>query len=96
MENEARYEVTAMCESPQSRGMSLNEYQQCALETAVYPEENLHTMTDKDRKLVEEAESLYRAIDWEYANRLLEHAESAEARRRIERVVKSLYHKEHD
>lgn len=63
---------------------------------SIYTNKNLRTMTDKDRKLVEEAESLYRAIDWEYANRLLEHAESAEARRRIERVVKSLYHKEHD
>ena len=39
MENEAIYEVTTFCESPHSRGMSLDEYQQCALETAVYPEE---------------------------------------------------------
>lgn len=41
MENEARYgdEPTYIVEAPHSRGMSLDEYQQCALETAVYPEE---------------------------------------------------------
>lgn len=41
MESEARYgdEPTYIVEAPHSRGMSLNEYQQCALETAVYPEE---------------------------------------------------------
>lgn len=32
-------EPTYIVEPPHSRGMSLNEYQQCALETAVYPEE---------------------------------------------------------
>lgn len=37
MENEARYEVTAMCESPDSRGMTLNEYQHLALETTDGP-----------------------------------------------------------
>ncbi len=30
-------EPTYIVEAPDSRGMSLNEYQQCALETAVYP-----------------------------------------------------------
>lgn len=39
MENEPRYGVTAICEAPDSKGMTLNEYQQIALETAVYPEE---------------------------------------------------------
>lgn len=53
-------------------------------------------MNDKDRKLVEEAESLRRAIDWEIAYDLLREAESQEARDRIEDVVKSLYHKDHD
>lgn len=33
------YIVTAICESPNARGLSLNEYQQLALETAIYPEE---------------------------------------------------------
>ena len=35
MENEARYEVTALCESPDSRGMSLNEYQHLAMTTCM-------------------------------------------------------------
>lgn len=39
MENEPRYGVTAICENPESRGMTLDEYQQIALETAVYPKE---------------------------------------------------------
>lgn len=39
MESEARYKVAAICESPENKEMTLNEYQRCALETAVYPEE---------------------------------------------------------
>ena len=31
------YEVTAICESPTERQMSLNDYQQAALSTAIYP-----------------------------------------------------------
>lgn len=38
MESEARYGVTAICEAPDNREMTLNEYQRIALETAVYPE----------------------------------------------------------
>lgn len=52
-------------------------------------------MNDNDRKLVEEAESLRRAIDWEIAYSLLCEAESQEARDRIERVVKFLYYRDH-
>lgn len=36
-EETSKYEVTAICEAPGSKGMTLNEYQQIALETAVYP-----------------------------------------------------------
>lgn len=39
MENEPRYGVTAICENPENRGITLDEYQQIALETAVYPKE---------------------------------------------------------
>lgn len=63
---------------------------------AALPIKNYKAMNDKDRKLVEEAESLRRAIDWEIACDLLREAESQEARDRIERVVKFLYHKDHD
>lgn len=38
-EEAPKYEVAAICESPENRGMTLNYYQQIALETAVYPEE---------------------------------------------------------
>lgn len=38
-EEAPRYGVTAICENPENRGMTLNEYQQIALETAVYPKE---------------------------------------------------------
>lgn len=40
MENEPRYGVTAMCEFPKDRGMSLDEYQQSALSTAIYPHDH--------------------------------------------------------
>lgn len=53
-------------------------------------------MNDKDKRLVEEAELLTSAIDWEIAYELLRQAESEEARARIEEVVKFLYHKDHD
>lgn len=39
MESEARYGVTAICESPDYKELSLNEYQRIALETAIYPDE---------------------------------------------------------
>lgn len=38
-EEAPKYGVTAICENPENRGMTLNEYQQIALETAVYPKE---------------------------------------------------------
>lgn len=44
MENEARYEVTTLCESPDSRGMSLNEYQQCAMTTCMESCDNISYM----------------------------------------------------
>lgn len=37
MEDEPRYGVTAICEPPKERGMSLDDYQQTALSTAIYP-----------------------------------------------------------
>lgn len=36
---EKQYHVTAICESPENKEISLNEYQNLALETAIYPEE---------------------------------------------------------
>lgn len=36
-EGTPKYGVTAICESPDSKGMTLNEYQRLALETAIYP-----------------------------------------------------------
>lgn len=40
MSEEAKeYKVSMICEAPDSKGMTLNEYQQIALETAVYPKE---------------------------------------------------------
>lgn len=63
---------------------------------AALPIKNYKAMNDKDRKLVEEAESLRRAIDWEIAYDLLREAESQQARDRIEDVVKFLYRKDHD
>ena len=44
MENEARYEVTTMCESPDSRGMSLNEYQRLAMTTCMESCDNISYM----------------------------------------------------
>lgn len=38
-EEATEYEASMICESPDSKGMTLNEYQQIALKTAVYPEE---------------------------------------------------------
>ena len=35
--HEPVYEVTAICEAPKESGMSLNEYQRKALETAIFP-----------------------------------------------------------
>lgn len=36
-EETPRYGVTAICESPDGKEMSLNEYQRLALETAIFP-----------------------------------------------------------
>lgn len=36
MESEARYGVTAICEAPDSKEMTLNEYQALALQTAIF------------------------------------------------------------
>lgn len=38
-EETGEYRISMICESPDSKGMTLNEYQQIALETAVYPKE---------------------------------------------------------
>lgn len=38
-EEVAQYGITAICEAPDNKGVTLNEYQRRALETAVYPEE---------------------------------------------------------
>lgn len=38
-EEAPKYGVTAICEHPDRKELSLNEYQQIALETAVYPKE---------------------------------------------------------
>lgn len=38
-EEMAEYQVPMICEAPSGERMSLNEYQQIALETAVYPKE---------------------------------------------------------
>lgn len=39
MTNHNQHEITVICESPEKRGLTMNEYQQLALETAIYPEE---------------------------------------------------------
>ena len=44
MESEARYEVTTLCESPDSRGMSLNEYQHLAMTTCMESCDNISYM----------------------------------------------------
>lgn len=36
-EEATEYEVSMICRAPDSKGMTLNEYQQKALETAIYP-----------------------------------------------------------
>ena len=36
-EEAPRYGVTAICEAPDSKEMTLNDYQELALETAIYP-----------------------------------------------------------
>lgn len=38
-EGTGEYRISMICESPDSKEMTLNEYQQIALETAVYPKE---------------------------------------------------------
>lgn len=38
-EEATEYQVSLICESPDSKEMTLDEYQQIALETAVYPKE---------------------------------------------------------
>ena len=44
MESEARYEVTALCESPDGRGMTLNEYQHLAMTTCMESCDNISYM----------------------------------------------------
>ena len=38
-EETKEYKIITICESPEKRGITLNEYQQFALETAIYPKE---------------------------------------------------------
>lgn len=39
-ESTPRYGVTAICEPPKEREMTLNDYQQAALSTAIYPHDH--------------------------------------------------------
>lgn len=44
MESEARYGVTAICENPENRGMTLNEYQVAAMTTCMESCDNFSYM----------------------------------------------------
>lgn len=38
--SEEKYEVTVICEPPEGKGMTLDDYQQSALSTAIYPHDH--------------------------------------------------------
>lgn len=51
-------------------------------------------MSENDRRLVEEAQSLRHAIEWEEALQLQRQAESPEAKAAIERIAIFLYNRD--